>query len=210
MVQRPRWAVRELISWIAVGLLMVGIAALVGGGFRTVDRIVGPGGVVAVAAPFGGDIPVGLEGRPLPPGTFLVQGEHATARLFVPDLPVGLSLVVGAGEALAGLGIFVAALYGRRLLLSIWDGRPFDRRNPRRLVAIAAGLAVGGSGAAVVATLASAAVLAHLDIDTAGGALSTRRWWLDLDGLWWALIALALAEAFRRGRQLTEDADGLV
>lgn len=211
VVQRPRWAVRELISWIAVGLLVVGVGALVGGVFRTVDRVAGHGGVVEVAAPHGGDVHIGVDGRPLPPGTFLLLDNAAVAQLHVLDLPIELRVLIGSGEALAGLGFFVAAMYGRRLLLSIWDGRPFDPRNPRRLVAISIGLVVGGVGSSVIATLAGAAVLGHLGIDATGGQpLDVRPWWLDLSGLWWALIALALAEAFRRGRRLTEDADGLV
>lgn len=211
VVERPRWAVRELISWIAAVLLILAVGALVGGAFRTIDQLVGPEGTVVVSAPFGGT-DQGFEGRPLPPGTALQQDGSATATLHVAALPAELRLLIGSGHALAAIGTFAAALYGRRFLLSIWDGRPFDPRNPRRLVGVGLGLLVGGVGSSAMGSVASHAVLAHLGRrpDQADTALAAPALPVDLDGLWWALIALAVAEAFRRGRQLAEDADGLV
>jgi hypothetical protein len=52
VTERPRWAARELISWLAAGLLLVGLVTLVGSAFRCVDLIRGPDVQVAVGDVF--------------------------------------------------------------------------------------------------------------------------------------------------------------
>jgi hypothetical protein len=99
----------------------------------------------------------------LPAGGSLERIPSASADYVVEQLPAGLRLLAGAERALGALALGVGALLLRRLLLSIADGRPFDARNPRRIV-IAACLLVGGVAASVAARVVSTAVLDHVGL----------------------------------------------
>ena len=106
---------------------------------------------------------------------------------------------------LAGAGSLLA-----RVIRSIRLGEPFAAANPGRLRIIAALLLAGGIGSQYVegftrialleATGAAGATYSPLEISAS----------LNLSWVFFAAVTLVLAQAFARGRALTEDVEGLV
>lgn len=193
-------------------LLLVALFGLWGAGLQLYAALLGPGVEVAVRVPQ--DVMgTALARMPVPPGATLSSIDYGgAAELATPELPLGLRLFAVAG-ALAGQLAWVAgALYVRRVLLTIEHGEPFTRRNAGRLVRVAALVLLGGAVAPWLSWWGVREVLAHLklprDLVLPPG--------VDLDadigftGLLLALVVLAAAEAFRRGRKLAEDTEGLV
>jgi hypothetical protein len=149
-------------------------------------------------------------GDVLPPGVTAPRQSTPLAEIYVEHLPAGLRLLTVADDVVVGLSLAVGALLLWRVLLSISSGRPFDARNPRRLGWLAVVLATGWTGGSLLASMASYAVLTHVGLDALDLARPAFPPLPDLTGLWLALIASAFAVAFRHGRQLAADAEGLV
>ena len=106
-------------------------------------------------------------------------------------LPASLRLLTEASAVVAALSVADGAWWLGGVLRSVADGRPFERRNPGRLVGVTGAVLTCVVLAPIVDDLAGVAVLDHLDLVP-------------------ALLVLAVAEAFRRGAALTDDVDGLV
>jgi hypothetical protein len=102
----------------------------------------------------------------------------------------------------------LAALLIGQLLQAVGEGRPFERRNPRRLRQLALLVAAGGLGGQLLGMVASSAVLRHVGMAENGPVLPAAQF--DLGPLIWAGLLLVIAEAFRRGRELSDDVAGLV
>lgn len=113
------------------------------------------------------------------------------------------------GSAIVGLCMGWGALLVRSLLLSIGRGQPFHRRNATRIAGIAALIVAATLAAALLPYLAARLVLDRLGL---GGPASPLYAHLAIPAapLWLALFLLALAQAFRRGTQLAQDAEGLI
>lgn len=134
------------------------------------------------------------------------------AAVLTPELPLGLRLFAGAGTFVGQLAWAAGALYVRRVLLAIERGEPFTRRNASRLVRVAGLVLLGGAVSPWLTWWGGREVLAHLGLSRdlvlpPGADLQGH---LGLAGLLVALVVLAAAEAFRRGRKLAEDTEGLV
>jgi hypothetical protein len=184
--------------------------------------------ITAVAKPInqltqtGGEMTIGLKGipspteliRPLPElqaaGAWLeLPWDNNVFTLQVQELPWHLRLLTEMPAALVSLSTAAGALILWRLLGSASAGRPFDHRNPRRLTGLAVVVLAGGLGGPILDKFVRSAILAHLRLDGAESPLWDRAT-VDLTPIAWAMILLALAESFRRGRRLTEDTAGLV
>jgi hypothetical protein len=152
--------------------------------------------------------PLALPG--LPAGTWVGYAAEEF-QLSAEELPAGLRLLSQASTSLLFVSVAIGAACLSLVLRSITAGTPFDRRNPPRLTGVAAALVLGGVVAPVVGNLAANAVLDHLGLLTQPGA-PFRVVILDLpfNGLLFAALVLAIAEAFRRGGALAHDVDGLV
>lgn len=146
-------------------------------------------------------------------GTDLLQPLRTGSRLeLAVSSPVGRGyrLLVGLPSVLIWAGLGIASVMFATFLRSIVDGRPFDPRNPRRL------LWLGGSLAVVVfadSWLRVWIVRAMLDVLSQHG----HRVPLQVDnpgiGVGPVLVivgALCLAGVFRAGTQMAADAEGLV
>lgn len=164
-------------------------------------RIVRSPGVDFGAAPFA---PPGL-----PPGSeFRTTGYDWL--LAAPESTVTEQLLARSGSVVLGLPLLIGTYLLRGLLLSIADGRPFDPRNARRLAGIALVVAVAGLVGSALPDLAGV-----LALDRLGGAgpdspyRAEVGWEVSAPWLLWPVL-LALAEAFRRGAELTDDVRGLV
>jgi hypothetical protein len=109
------------------------------------------------------------------------------------DLPWWLAILGRLSQALPppvlGIGTYVLGA----LVRSVQAGKPFDRRNPRRIVSLATLVAVGGTGLGLLHYLTPS-----LQLD------------LRLVSLVIAGVLLVVAVAFRQGRKLTQDVEGLV
>ncbi|NAZ80508.1 hypothetical protein GTR02_01580 [Kineococcus sp. R8] len=112
--------------------------------------------------------------------------------------------------AVAGLGIGLAALLLRPVLLSIAAARPFQAANARRLAQSAVVTLLCAHLAPLLPATAAGQVLERVGLGGADSPLSVAPWLapgsLDLV----ALVLLVLAEAFRHGERQHRDLDGLV
>lgn len=197
------------MSWVSAVLLLVGVFGLWGAGSQLVDALRGPGVEVGVRVPE--DLLATLVHQlPVPPGAMLRSGTSygSAAELVTPELPLGLRLFAVAGALMEQLAWAAGALYVRRVLLAIERGEPFIRRNAGRLVRVAGLVLFGGAVPPWLSWWGGREVLAHLELSRdlvlpPGGHLG-------FTGLLFALVVLAAAEVFRRGRRLAEDNAGLV
>lgn len=205
--QKPYLGTRGT-TFLATVVLLWGAVSLGVAVVEPVNQLTQPGGDVSVMLT--GDELVLARVPGLPDGTWLEPDPDQVGLLLqVQSLPAGLRLATEAGTVVRGLSSALAAWLVWRLLSVIGAGRPFEARNPARLAAVALLVIVAGSGAQVVEHVVTMAVLEHLDATRAGTPFDIGVTF-DLTPALLAAVLLALAEAFRRGRQLAEDVEGLI
>ncbi|MEN3298408.1 DUF2975 domain-containing protein [Pseudonocardia sp.] len=199
-----------LMSWVGYLLLLVALAWAWGLVSQGIQLFTAPLTSVALQLPPSSGAPFG--GAPLPPGVQLQPDDGATGTLYVPGLGIGLRLLAGLGSLLSAFAVVLGAWLLRRVMLSIGQGRPFDPANTRRLAVIAGLVLLGGAGASLLTWVGARGVLAqlHLEPNDAASPIFDGFGPFGLGSVLVALVVLACAEAFRRGRQLAEDADGLI
>jgi hypothetical protein len=180
--------------------------------------------VVAVAAPLvqlamdGGTVPVTLADPeavreldvPGLPGGTAVHMNDDSAHLYVESLPAGFRLLTAAGTSATALAVAVGAWLLFLVLRSVRQSTPFDRRNPGRLVGVAAAVILGGVVAPALDTGVAAVVLDHVGLVGPDSPLTLVFLEFSFAPLLIAAVVLAAADAFRRGAVLADDADGLV
>ncbi|MDQ4092490.1 MAG: DUF2975 domain-containing protein [Actinomycetota bacterium] len=203
----------ETMSLVSGVLLLAAVFGLLSAGSQLVDVLRGPAVEVGMRVPT--DIfRAALAQLPVPPGATLNWGTDygGAAELVTPQLPLGLRLFAGAGALLGQLAWVAGALYLRRILLTVERGEPFTRRNAGRLVRVAGLVFLGGAVAPWLSWWGGREVLAHLqlsrDLILPPGVDHGES--LGFTSVLLALVVLAAAEAFRRGRKLAEDTEGLV
>lgn len=135
------------------------------------------------------------------------DAQRITLRVPYGNLP---EMLLSRGDvAVGGLCFAAGALLLRQVLLSIAAGQPFRRGNPARIAAIAGLILLGGWGARLAQGIGTDLVLQRIGFagsDSPVGAVFQ----LEFRWLVGALLALALAEAFRQGGHLARDAEGLI
>lgn len=111
------------------------------------------------------------------------------------------------GSAVAGLCFAWGSLFGRRLLLSIARGQPFERENAGRFALIAVLVVIAALAADLLPYQAARLALGRLG---AGGSDSPVSPHLAISPVPFllALLLLVLAEAFRRGTELASHTQG--
>jgi hypothetical protein len=195
-------------SLAAAVLVLVAGAATVAAVVLPVNQLTQPGGsVVVTPADRPDDGALGLTG--LPEGVS-VAPSSPDALLTAFELPAGLRALTELPAALSLLGLALGAWLLARVLSTIADGRPFDRRNPRRLAGVAAAVLLAGLLAPLAERPVAAAVLGHLGLDGPGSPLTLVLLEVPLTPVGLALVALAAAEAFRRGGALEDELEGMV
>jgi len=142
-----------------------------------------------------------------PTSTAYLETDASSAVLRAWDATLAEQLLSRAAYAVSGICVGLGALLLRQLLLSIAEGRPFRSGNPARIAGIGGLVLVAGVAWMVLPAAATSLVISRLDLPpfTLGAQVM-----LDFRPLLGALLALVLAEAFRRGGLLARDADGLV
>ena len=194
---------------VAVLLLVMAAVSLITAVVLPVNQLTQPGGTVSVGLTSASldDVLRELDG--LPAGVALsVDAEGTRARLDVAEIDGPLRVLTELPASLRGLCTAAGALLLWQLLTSIRAGRPFDRRNPRRLVLLAAAVLVGGVGGQLLEAVSRLAVLDA--VGSRPGGLFDLGAGVDLTAAVLGVLLLALAEAFRSGVMLAEDVQGLV
>jgi hypothetical protein len=201
------------MSLVSAVLLLAAVFGLVRAGDQLVEILQGAGVAVGVRVP--ADVfRIAVAQLPMPPGATLSSGTGygGAAELMTPQLPLGLRLFAGVGALVGQLAWVAGALYVRRILLTVERGEPFIRRNAGRLVRVAGLVFLGGAVAPWLSWWGGREVLAHLqlsrDLILPPGVDHGDS--LGFTSVLLGLVVLAAAEAFRRGRKLAEDTEGLV
>ncbi|MCF6745067.1 DUF2975 domain-containing protein [Blastococcus sp. KM273128] len=192
----------------AAVLFVVAAVALLTAVVLPVNQLTQPGGsvTVQVAEP---DDDRSLDLAGLPEGVWVVDST-SESQLFAADLPAGLRALTELPASLHAIAVAVGAWLLARLLWSIHDGHAFDRRNPGRLAGLAAAVVLGGLVVPMAEGVVATTVLEHLDLAGPGSPLVLFEVTLSLTPIGLALALLAAAEAFRRGRALEDEVEGLV
>lgn len=198
------------LTW-AVLLVVAGVALLTAV-VLPVNQLTQPGGQIAVT-PI--DIAGGTAEEPGPGLPGLPEGVHVAdgstyALLFAADLPPGLRALTELPGSLTALAIAVGCFLLARVISTIHDGRPFDRRNPGRLAGLAAAVLLGGLVAPLAGGVVSSTVLEHLGLAEEGAPVALFDVTVPLTPVGVAVALLAAAEAFRRGGALEAELEGMV
>lgn len=198
---------RTGMGFAASVLFVVAPIALVIAVALPVNQLTQPGGSIAVApAMLHGDRSLDVPG--LPDGVSVADPDR-DALLTAFDLPAHLRALTELPASLGAAAVAVGAWLLAQLISSIQAGRPFDRRNPRRLAGIAAAVLLGGLVAPLSAGPVAVAVLAHLDLTGPASPVGFATT-IPLTPIGLALVVLAAAEAFRRGGALEDEVEGMV
>jgi len=199
---------RTAMSLVSSVLFVVAAVALVVAVALPVNQLTQPGGsVVVTPTVLHGDRSLEIPG--LPDGVVVADAD-SDALLSAFELPAGLRALTELPAALNALAIALGAWLLARVMSSVEVGRAFDRRNPRRLAGLAAAVVLGGLVAPLSAAPVSVAVLEHLDLVGPDSPFALFDTTISLTPIGIALAVLAAAEAFRRGRALEDEVEGMV
>jgi hypothetical protein len=172
----------------------------------------GPG--TATLAPFRlqqGPFQPGLElyVKGMPQDTWINVGTGRAVTLNSWGSTIAEQLLGRGAGLITGLCLLWGALVVRRLVLSISGGQPFERGNAARVTQLAGLIVAATIAGGVLPYLAAHLVLERLGLS---GPASPVYPHLVIAGapLLVALFLLVLAQAFRRGAELAQDAEGLV
>jgi hypothetical protein len=199
---------RTGIGLTAWTLRIVAAASLAAAVALPVHRLTQSGGRVTVTPTelaVGG--PLDLPG--LPDGVSVVDGD-AAAVLHAAELPAALRLLTELPFSVVAVGIAVGAWLLAQVLATVAAGRPFERRNPARLAGVAGAVLLGGFLAPLTENVVALVVLEHLDLTGPDSPFQLVLATISFLPIGLALVALAAAEAFRRGGALAHDVEGLV
>lgn len=132
-----------------------------------------------------------------------------TVELTVDVLPLGLRLLAAGGPVVFLLSVAAGAWLLAGVVRSVGRGRPFDRRNPGRLVGLGVVILVGGLLAPLLRDVASTVVLEATDLVEPGSPFVIAATFSFLP-IMLAVLVLTVAEAFRRGGALEDEVEGMV
>ena len=192
-------------EFTATGLLLAAATAAVVGGL-TLARSLWTAGAVLPVTLADGVRPAALDR--LPEGISATRVSE-TVELSVDALPLGLRLLAAAGPTVFLLSVAAGAWLLAGVVRSVGRGRPFDRRNPGRLVGLGVAILVGGLLAPLLRDLASTAVLEVTDLVEPGSPFVIAATFSFLP-IMLTVLVLTVAEAFRRGGALEDEVEGMV
>lgn len=199
---------RALILIAGVIGLVAGVAYTVNGmtqasAWVTVPVTLKPGVGASVDAADPDQVPVRVGGLPDAAEVFADSNDLSLSAWgsTVPE-----QLLARSDSLLLGLGVAAAAFLLAPVLRSVADGRPFDAGNAARTAGLAAVILVVGWLGPVLTGLGSLLVIGRLGLE----AQLTWSMTFGLVPLLLTALLFVLAEAFRRGEQISRDVDGLV
>jgi hypothetical protein len=192
-------------------ILLASAVAAVTAVVLPINQLTQPGGQVAVALTEPAQAQALGAVTGVPEGTWLEFDTWGFPfQWHVLELSWPLRLLTEASTSLLLASLAGAAFLLARVIRSINLGEPFATANPGRLRIIAALLLVGGIGSQYVEGFTRIALLdATGAADAANSPLEISAS-LNLSWVFFAAATLVLAQAFARGRALTEDVEGLV
>jgi len=159
--------------------------------------------------PFGLTLPGIPAASDSPGNTAWLEGHGDTLTLHSWGSTVPEQLLNRGGFAVVGLCLGVGAVWLRRVLISIAEGRPFQSGNAARIAGIGGLVVVAGLANDILPVLGSNLVLQRLGLTGSSSPIYAEVV-LTL-GLYLTVpFLLVLAEAFRRGTELAQDVEGLV
>jgi hypothetical protein len=196
---------------LSVLILLASLLAAVTAVVLPINQLTQPGGQVAVALTEPAQAQALGAVTGLPEGTWLEFDTWGFPfQWHVLELSWSLRLLTESGMSLllgclAGAGFLLA-----RVIRSISFGEPFAAANPGRLRVIAALLLAGGIGSQYVEGFTRIALLEATGAADAPASPLEISASLNLSWAFFAAVTFVLAQAFARGRALTEDVEGLV
>ncbi len=202
---------------IATLLLVVGAVAAIGGvGYAVNGATQSPGNVhVPVSlfldqgSPSGAPVAVDVAGVEPPDGTYLQAVDGGLVLVDSTGASRWTGFLARGDAALGGLAVGLCAVLLAPVLTSLAAGEPFWRGNAARIGATGATILVAGTVAPLLPQLAALGVLDRLGLAEPGSPFVLGLA-LELAPLGFSALVLAVAEAFRRGSQIADDAVGLV
>lgn len=196
---------------LSVLILLASAGAAIAAVIQPINQLTQPGGQVSVALIDEAQQQALGAVTDLPEGTWLQFGTGGFPlqwHVFLLSWPLRLLTEASSSlllACLAGAGFLLA-----RVIRSISLGEPFAAANPGRLRIIAGLLLVGGIGSQYVEGLTRIALLDYTGAaDDPNSPLEISAS-LNLSWAFFAAVTLVLAQAFARGRALTQDVEGLV
>lgn len=204
-------AARSFVMDALSAIILIGsVAAAVAAVVLPVNQLTQPGGATSVELSDTAQSQAIAAIQGLAPGTWMEFGQSGyPMQLHVLELPWPLRLLSESGVSLLLGCLAVAGFLLHRTLRSIRTGTPFEAANPRRLRIIGLLAVVGGLGGQLLEGVSRLAILDHTEMT---GPESPVKLSLTMGFTWIVIgaLALALAEAFARGRDLSDDVAGLV
>ncbi len=202
---------------IATLLLLVGALAAVGGvGYAVNGATQAPGNVhVPVSMfldqgnPSGAPVPVEVAGVELPDATYLQAVDGGLVLVDSTGASRWTGFLARGDSALGGLAVGLCAVLLAPVLTSLAAGEPFRRGNAARIGATAATILLAGTLAPLLPQVAALGVLDRLALVGPESPFVVGLQ-LELAPLGVSALVFAVAEAFRRGAQIADDAVGLV
>ena len=192
-------------------VLLVAAAAAVVAVALPVNQLTQPGGVVSVPTLDPGALG-SLSVPGLPEDGFLQLDPTAGGlTYYASSLPWPLRLLTEAGPSVMALCTAVGAWLLWRLLRDIAAGRPFHPRNPLRIGGIAVAILIGVIAGGLLQNIATATVMGRSGIQFGEPPFRDMTvMQVSLAPVIVAFVLFIVADVFRRGRQLSEDVEGLV
>lgn len=191
-------------AWVAVDVRARPGAVLEAPG----TTLTGANGTILVKNDPFGDQAIRLNLPGIPQANWLeAHSDALTLRSW--DSTMAEQLLARGGLAVVGLSIGLGAIWLRRLLISIAEGRPFQSGNAARLAGMGGLVVVATLANDILPVLGSSLVLERLGLTGTSSPVFPGLV-PSLDPLLAVPILLALAEAFRRGGELARDVEGLV
>jgi len=139
--------------------------------------------------------------------TLVGHGDTLTLRSWGSTVPE--QLFSRGGLAVVGLCMGVGAIWLRRVLISVAEGRPFEPGNATRIAGIGGLLALASLANDIIPVFGSHLVLQRLGLDGPASPVFASVF-LSPGPMLIVPFLLVLAEAFRRGAELTREVEGLV
>lgn len=189
-------------SYLAVGVVVLSAWSALFDFWQVAGRWFGSGGEWTIA------VHAVIDSRRAPGEQLNMQGVPNNAYYTVGDLPGGLEAMLAIGPLARSVCIVFAALTLIWWLDRIRSGRPFEARNSRRLVRLAILVVIGGVLAPIVEHYAGDEVIEY--VRPAWEVEGVPNVPLIVGSVILASLLLVTADAFRRGRDLAADVEGLV
>ena len=152
-------------------------------------------------------VPIAVGGLP---DLVRVQGDATQLTLSAWDSTLLEQFFGRADSLVLGLGVAVGAFLLVPLLRSVQSGRPFAAGNATRVGGLAVVVLAVGLGGPFLARIGASLVLHRLGLNGTDAVVTPAGNPSLVPVLLTAALLATLAEAFRRGEQLTADVDGLV